>query len=196
MSKMICTENDANCPSYSNKQCTFDGHCSLKEEENKMKCPTCKKELEYSGKSEGFHDIFSCKEHGYNLYIPEPKNKEKPNPSPRDIFQYIKTDCERKAFDEFMSMGFWKVPWDEPLSDKNLSEIKNHFSEWWRWLQHKGLVHKEKVKREAWVNVYMRDGEARMGDVYHKTEEEARKAVSTWCGQKHIKTILLHSWEE
>lgn len=150
-----------------------------------MKCPKCGKE------EVAFYDghCADC----YNTI------GKKPNPSTRDIFQHIKTDCERGAFDEFMSMGFWKVPWDEPLSDKNLSEIKNHFSEYWRWLQQKGLVQKEKEKREAWSYSYW--SSAIPKTIFAATgpfcsSAQAENAGRANTQERFIKTILLHSWEE
>lgn len=183
MTKMICTENDADCPSYSNKQCTFDGHCSLKEEENKMKCPKCGEEFMMrddwiaNGKPE--HNCATTR----------------PNPSPRDIFQHIKTDCELRGFQKFLFAYSGTVP-DRPLENETIKEIKENRPDWYSWLQHKGLVHKEKVKREAWVNVYY--GKLSGYEIGHSyiSEKEAKENAFDRKDKRHIKTILLHSWEE
>lgn len=117
----------------------------------------------------------------------------RPNPSPRDIFQHIKTDCERRAFDEFMRD--YLLSWSNPLTDGQLVNIRDYHKYWYSWLQSKGLVEKKKLKKQAWVNVYYNKLSGVSTGVIRDTREKALSDEKTKSSE-YLHTIFLHEWEE
>ena len=73
----------------------------------------------------------------------------KPNPSPRDIFAHIKTDCERKAFDELMEWNDrqYGCLWVDKLGDSVIYAIKKDHPAWYQWLKSKGLIPRRVVNK-------------------------------------------------
>lgn len=156
---------------------TYDEEMGIYEKEETMKCEKCGVEYIDPG------CIHQC--------------KSKPNPSPREIFTHIRSECERKAFDEFMIEYRFHV-WDSQFTDETLNLFKEKHPDWYSWLQSKGLVPKQKVKRQAWVNV-MFDPMDKTGPFISSSgifpSAETAKETSKCC-RNYIKTILLHEWEE
>jgi hypothetical protein len=215
---MICTVAKGNpCLGF-----LKDGYCFLKdnciyqkeEKEGKMKCERCGEMIDtFCSTSEPVHtckEKMKCKKCGSPFsYTPEGddycktcnpvlhKSWTKPNPSPQQIFQHIKTDCERKAFDEFMNwIGGWQsVRWHLPLPDEAIKVIKMDNPEWYKWLCDEGLVQKKMVKREAWVQVFCERGCLPwVSHTYFSKEEDGIKDGER--RNNYIKTILVHTWEE
>lgn len=138
--KMICP-NDHECKRcYHNGEHEVTEHCGDKDgdcpscfslKENNGLCPYCGKQL--IGKPRG---CLTC-----NYFKEEPMT----NPSPQQIFAHIKTDCERRAFDEFMR--WCGSGWLSTLTNSQLDYIKGNHPDWHRWLISKGLVEKKVVKK-------------------------------------------------
>jgi predicted RNA-binding Zn-ribbon protein involved in translation (DUF1610 family) len=122
-----------------------DHNLWIEEEENKMKCPKCGNEMY---KMQSKKDCYVCEACGESPIV------RQQNPSPRDIFQHIKTECERRAFDEFMGT-YDRKPWSEPFSDGALMEIKRNRPDWYSWLESKNLIPKNMNKE--FLNRFMHE---------------------------------------
>jgi predicted RNA-binding Zn-ribbon protein involved in translation (DUF1610 family) len=165
-----------------------DHNLWIEEDENKMKCPKCGNEMY---KMQSKKDCYVCEACGESPIV------RQQNPSPRDIFQHIKTDCELRGFQKFLFAYSGTVP-DRPLENETIKEIKENRPDWYSWLQHKGLVHKEKVKREAWVNVYAQMSNGKVVFYYTGRTFDSKDDAQGNHEKDgtYLKTILLHEWEE
>lgn len=112
------------------------------------------------GQKIGLGDMVAEDEDG-NLYhaICPKKEVKMQNPSPRDIFQHIKTNCEWRSYKEFLKRFNTTEP-DNPLTDLDIDCIKSNHPDWYSWLVSKGLVQRKMVKKVLIADVkrWYRDG--------------------------------------